>query len=87
MPTPFARLEDTPHGQALVTLQADDQGPFLIVRGAERGHVRPELKVGPWADTDDGWAKATAAFEAVDLKERAANMADLIDAAFDEETG
>jgi hypothetical protein len=75
----FARLEDTAHGQMLITIQSGDGGPTVNFRLAERHGLEPSLLRGPWPDTEQGWAEARDIFEKTDLQQSAGELARMID--------
>jgi len=83
----FARLERSTFGQILATIQKDEtsegeEGPTVRVRLAERHGMVPEITMGPWDDTDEGWIQAQKFFEEADLQKTAEDMAKMIDAMF-----
>lgn len=87
MPETFARLEDTPYGQILATIQngessEGEEGPCVSYRIAERRGLTPEMTIGPWVDSDEGWAAARRTFENANLQETAEKLANMIDEMF-----
>lgn len=72
----FAKLETINNLQILAELVASGDGPQIRVRRDD--DVTCEITLGPWPDTEEGWAKADAALEKVDMCLLAAKLDDII---------
>lgn len=57
----FAKLETIRERQILVELINSDDGPKIRIRRDD--DITCEITLGPWSNTEDGWAKASSALE------------------------
>ena len=73
----FAKLETVNNLQILAELVASDDGPQIRVRRDD--DVTCEITLGPWPDTEEGWAKANATLEKANMCFLAAELDKIID--------
>lgn len=76
----FARLENTAHGQCLVTIDRHEdsegnEGPAIKIRIAEICGMVPECTLGPWPDTEESWKEVQQKMADMDMEFVAGELA------------
>jgi hypothetical protein len=72
----FARLEVIGGRQVLAELDNSDDGPRIRLR-RDNG-ISCQMTMGPWPDTEEGWAKAEGALAKTDMTKVASELDNMI---------